>query len=294
MSSLRSSDISEPEESARYLLLDVLQQGYRHSTFLQSLEKPLNASQVTQFRSHISRRLRNEPVQYIIGNWDFFGLTFLCQAPVLIPRPETEELVEIILRRKLLGDVSEPYILDVGAGTGVIGIALLSRLPGAKCLAIDINPTAVNLSRENAARILGRDSNRYHCQHMSLAELAGNTVFRQKFDLIVSNPPYIPVEEMATLQPEVGAFEDERALCGGREGLDVVSQLIGSAQALLSPTGPRELWMEVSHRHPAMIERLLRPPNQCEMEFVESIVDLSGKPRFVRLRCADPSESLRL
>ena len=287
MSSLRSSNVSEPEESSRYLLLDVLQLGYRHSTFLQSLEKPLSVSQVAQFRSHLSRRLRNEPVQYIIGNWDFFGLTFLCRAPVLIPRPETEELVEHILQRKLLGEIRNPYVLDVGAGTGVIGIALLSRLSGARCLAIDVNPVAVSLSQENAGRILGRDADRYSCRYMSLSELACDISFRHKFDLIVSNPPYIPAEEMATLQPEVRGFEDERALCGGQEGLDVVAELMGSARALLNPAGTREVWMEVSHRHPAMIQQLLQPPNDFKMEIVESITDLSGKPRFVRLRSSE-------
>lgn len=287
MSLLKESNISEPEESTRYLLLDVLQKGYRLSTLLANMDQPLTSSQTALFHSHLQRRLRSEPVQYILGNWDFFGLTFLCKAPVLIPRPETEELVEAILDRGTLCNAREAFVLDVGAGTGVIGIALLSRLSQAKCLAIDINPLAVDLSRENALRILGSESRRYQCQDISFNELATRKDCHHKFDIIVSNPPYIPTEEMDSLQTEVKDFEDERALCGGAEGLDVVLQIIHGARALLVPEGPREIWMEVSPRHPNMIRSLLEQSGGPKVELLEIIEDLSGKQRFVRLRCKD-------
>ena len=124
----------------------------------------MTASQLLRLDEFISRRLKREPVQYIIGNWDFCGHTFICEPPVLIPRPETEELVEMIIQRDSLSQLrsssqtrSQVHILDIGTGTGAIAISLLAALPFAKCTAIDINEACISLAQKNAALILGNE-----------------------------------------------------------------------------------------------------------------------------------------
>ena len=228
---------------------------------------------------------------------------------VLIPRPETEELVDYILSSKILRGISEPKILDVGAGTGAIGIALLSKLPTAACYAIDINEVAVELANENAMHILtplsataSRSSsvvsssssaaasriNRYNCELISFLDFISSGKHRGKYDLIVSNPPYIPSDEMLELEPEVKNFEDHRALYGGDDGLSIVRDIILHSKQLLRPNGPGEIWMEVARRHPKAIEELMKGKESglygVDFDFVEGIVDMSGNPRFVRLR----------
>ena len=121
-------DVAEANLSARYLVCDAAQVGPRYSDFKSALDRnsQLSLSQMDQLKSHIHKRLARMPVQYILGNWDFFGLTLSCKEPVLIPRPETEELIEFILKSKVI-----PYngtILDVGAGTGAVGLAILSQM----------------------------------------------------------------------------------------------------------------------------------------------------------------------
>ena len=184
----------------------------------------MTASQLLRLDEFISRRLKREPVQYIIGNWDFCGHTFICEPPVLIPRPETEELVEMIIQRDSLSQLwsssqkrSQVHILDIGTGTGAIAISLLAALPFAKCTAIDINEACISLAQRNAALILGNEqaNERFEGIVTSYEDFARNENNRMQFDLIVSNPPYIPSHDMISLQEEVKNFEDERALDGG-------------------------------------------------------------------------------
>ena len=165
--------------------------GYKYSSFLQNQQTSLTLSQHASFVENIHRRSLQEPVQYIIGNWDFYGHTFLLNPPVLIPRPETEELVDFILKTREVKEMKKrPVILDIGAGSGVIGITLVDQLKAleAHCLAIDINSKAVELSLENAKRILKDEFYRYNCFCKSILELAEDTSYYHSFDLIVSNP----------------------------------------------------------------------------------------------------------
>jgi release factor glutamine methyltransferase len=323
-------NIPDAEESARYLLCDVANIDYRLSSFQKSGGIVLSGEQLSRFSSHCQRRLDREPIQYIIRNWDFYGFRVKCSSPVLIPRPETEELVERILASGVLGAKSHshaPHILDIGSGSGVIGIALLSEHPGATCVAIDIDSSAVALSRENVESVLcsqcdrqgqSSDANskptsrkccRYEVKLSSVADLCADESNFGMFDLIVSNPPYIPSADMDGLQPEVRDHESRLALHGGATGLDLVQQIISSAGPLLSPSGSRELWMEVSHTHPAAIEAwMLRgscsgthaaAPRRddrnrerdssglaplSQFKFVEGMRDSFGQWRFVRLR----------
>lgn len=263
------SGVSDSEASARFLVCDAATIGYRMSDFHRCQNQQMSPAQLEKLKDHCLRRLQRVPVQYIIGNWDFYGLTFRCEPPILIPRPETEELVEMIIsscstKQKVL------QILDVGSGTGAIGIALLSQLKNAKCTAIDIDAKAVSLSMENANSILFKGvtsvpfaddlSLRYNCLHSSFenfSEEARNpsNSYHKRFDIIVSNPPYIPTSEMSTLQDEVSLYESRTALHGGDDGLDIIKAIIMNGCHLFHPGGPQELWMEVSHTHPDVIKK---------------------------------------
>jgi release factor glutamine methyltransferase len=257
---------------------------------------------VTKLITNTEKRAAKTPIQYILGNWDFYGMEILCEEPILIPRPETEELVEMIIASVGAAEGKpDLHILDIGSGTGALGIALLSQLPRATCTAIDINQQAVNLSNLNAKRCLP-NADRYTCMHssfMQYAQQAKNAISVGSWnpvDIIVSNPPYIPSEEMETLQPEVKQFEDPVALHGGLDGLDMVRDIVLNTAHMFRKQGDerkststhQELWMEVSHTHPDRIRDWVldscNADDKFPYEFVDGINDLSGNPRFVRLR----------
>ena len=315
---LDENEVPESDISARTFLCDVTKIGYRLSDFNRHQDLPLTSTQIQTLNEYCKLRIERMPVQYVIGNWDFYGLTVLCKPPVLCPRPETEELVERILSTNILQTLGRPArILDVGAGTGVIGLALLSQLPTATCDALDINPIAVDLANANAKLILGTNNSRYTCHHQSFMDFVTSNKYTGQYDLIVSNPPYIPTEELAGLEPEVKQYEDQGALDGGIDGLDMIRDLILHSSSLLRPHSPKnptitssniptstdtfdkeavvcgELWLEVARQHPVQIQTMMEsskstaihsPPWSEHFSFVESIIDFAGNPRFVRLR----------
>ena len=242
--------VQDPDDSARHMISHATRIGYKFSDFTRNRDKLMTKEEIENYLIMCTKRAEHMPVQYIVGNWDFYGLTLQCKPPILIPRPETEELVENILQSGLLQKLKAPRILDIGAGTGAIGLALLSHLPGASCQAIDLNIDAVNLANENARVVLGVDQRRYYCTHSDFRSYVAEYVRKisharssqptttgtgaattpswndQTFDLIVSNPPYIPKGKIPSLQREIRDFEDHRALDGGMDGLDMVRDLI--------------------------------------------------------------------
>lgn len=194
-----------------------------------------------------------------------------------------------------------PRILDVGAGTGAIGLALLKELPNAKCVAIDINPKAVQLATKNALSVGVNE--RYEVLNMSLQEYHFSGLGSCMFDIVVSNPPYIPSVEMLTLEPEVKQYEDPLALHGGKDGLDIARQLLEYTPSFLKSAEEsfgegegevkcrpfREVFLELAWQHPPLLENELHGADGKALapwEIVEGIQDLSGRPRFVRLKLA--------
>ncbi|CBN79402.1 similar to HemK methyltransferase family member 1 isoform 1 [Ectocarpus siliculosus] len=308
----------------------------------------------TEFRRLcVLRAVQHVPVQYLVGEWDFYGLTLEMAPPTLIPRPETEELVEMILKwlrpdvmnaiavdraadapaaggdgaDSSSSDESGMRFLDVGSGTGALGLALLGELPsGARCVAVDTQESAVRLSRRNAART-GLQA-RYSCFHAAVAELAPSekgsvttpAIDRPprssvekggredldldgSFDFVVSNPPYIPTRDMEGLPRDVADHEDSVALDGGEDGLDVVRDIVRLCPRLLRKGGPRQLWMEVDTSHPEAMQRWLGlevglgegagGSQECRARGVakfEWMRDMSQRPRFVRLTFAEQDE----
>mgnify|MGYP005821621371 CR=1 FL=1 len=192
-----------------------------------NFERPLNETELATFRAMVARRARREPLQHILGTQEFFGLEFEVTPDVLIPRHDTETLVTEALLRK----PGAASVLDIGTGSGCIAVALAKQLPDAKVAAIDISAAALTVARRNADR-----------NGVMVEFLAGSLlepVAGRSFDLIVSNPPYIPAADIEALEPEVRDHEPKGALDGGTDGLDVYRALIPAALACLNPGGWR-------------------------------------------------------
>jgi release factor glutamine methyltransferase len=188
-------------------------------------ERPLEEGELAAFREMVRRRVRREPVQYILEKAEFWSLSLRVTPAVLIPRGDTEVLVEEALRRGVAKS-----ILDVGTGSGAIALALASELPGARVEGIDLSLEALALAEENARR---------HNLQERVAFRAGDLreLPQRSWDLIVSNPPYIPAEDIGALMPEVRDFEPRLALDGGSDGLDAYRLLASQAPSRLNLGG---------------------------------------------------------
>ncbi len=233
----------------------------------------LNRKEQTSYAATIERRLAFEPVQYITGTQEFFGLAFEVGPGVLIPRPETELLVEAALDRLPRDQPIE--ILDVGTGTGAIAIALASRLPQAKITAVDLSATALEIAGRNVRRYNFED--RIELLESDLLESLQTS--ESRFDAILSNPPYVPQGDRAEMHPQVRDYEPALALFAGRDGLEIYRRLIPQAKAALRKRGL--LAMEIGYRHREAIGELLAGWNG-----VQFLDDLQGIPRVAVARKA--------
>lgn len=219
----------------------------------------------------VERRLKREPLQYILGTQGFMGLEFIVGPGVLIPRHDTEVLVAYAV--STLSALKNPYVLDIGTGSGAIILSLLKELKGARGLALDISAEALTIAKQNAQRfklnerVTFRESDIF--SEMQAAE-------RLSFDLIISNPPYIPAGDKATLQREITDYEPENALYGGEDGLVFYRQIIPNAKDYLKSGG--WLMFEAGHDQAPAVETLLR---QCNYENVSHFNDLRGVSRFI-------------
>jgi release factor glutamine methyltransferase len=214
----------------------------------------------------LERRERGEPIQYIAGEAEFFGLPFRVTPDVLIPRPETEHLVEKAL--ELARAFAAPRIVDVGTGSGAIAIALAHKLPNARITALDLSERSVEIARENAERNGVGERFRFECG--DLLEL----VTAERFQLVVSNPPYVPEGDRATLAVEVREYEPAMALFAGADGLDVYRRLIPQAHGVLVLGG--FLLMEIGYGQAEAVRSLLAAAGFGAVEFV---ADLQGIAR---------------
>jgi release factor glutamine methyltransferase len=188
-------------------------------------DKPLAPPELAACRDVVARRARREPLQYILGSQDFYGLDFEVIPGVLIPRHDTETLVEEAVKRCR----PDAVVLDIGVGSGCIAVALAKTLPGSEVFGVDPSAEALDLAGRNAAR----HGVTLHLVHGSIFEPFSGRMF----DLIVSNPPYIPADLLSTLQPEVRDFEPRGALDGGADGLDFYRRIIPAAGGYLARDG---------------------------------------------------------
>ena len=227
-------------------------------------DTPLTAEQVAQYESWLERRAAHEPIQYILGEQEFFGLTFTVTRDVLIPRPETEHLVEAVLARV---PHDQPLcIADIGTGSGAIAVALAQSLPQAQVTALDISVAALAVAKGNAEAHHVYDRMRF-LQSDLLSAVVG-----ERFDAIVSNPPYVAEGDRASLEPQVRDYEPASALFAGPSGLDVYERLIPEAYEALKPGG--WLLMEIGQGQRDALAQLLSGWSQ--ISFVD---DLQGIPR---------------
>ncbi len=234
-------------------------------------DEPLAPDTAAVLRALVERRRTGEPIQYITGETEFYGLSFGVNRDVLIARPETEHLVEkaIALAAGFVG----PRIVDVGAGSGAIAVALAAKLPAAQMTATEISASALTVARENAKRNGVAERVRF-LEGDLLAPVAG-----ERFDLIVSNPPYVPEGDRDTLSVEVRDYEPAQALFAGEDGLAIYRRLIPAALGALVSGG--FLVIEIGYGQQAAVRGLLAKSGFEEIEF---IADLRGIPRVASAR----------
>lgn len=197
-----------------------------------SFERPLAEAEINSFRDLIKRRGQREPLQHIIGSTSFCGLEIKVNPQVLVPRPETELLAERGWTFLNARSLPRPAVLDIGVGSGCLAIALASKCPTAEVTAVDISPEALAVAQENAARHGVAERIRF-----LQGDCFGPLATGSSFDLILSNPPYIPTAEIATLQPEVRDYDPHTALDGGADGLDYGRRLAAEAGRFLNQQG---------------------------------------------------------
>lgn len=209
-------------------------------------------SQTEPFWALLDRRLRREPLAYILGRKEFFSLDFEVGPAVLIPRPETELLVEETLR--LIAARPSPRVLDLGTGSGAIAIAVAACAERARVLATDVSSSALMLARRNAAR--HGCASRVEFAVSDLWEGLCACECRPRFDVIVSNPPYVTDAELEALAPEVRDYEPSVALAGGADGLDLTRRIVAGARNFLLPAGA--LVVEAGAGQSGMVAELMR------------------------------------
>ncbi|MCU0293651.1 MAG: peptide chain release factor N(5)-glutamine methyltransferase [Thermoanaerobaculaceae bacterium] len=219
----RREGLPDPAREARWLLARCLNRA--EGWLVAHADESVSESDAARFRSMVARRASGEPAHYIAGSCPFFGREFLVAPGVLIPRPETELIVEHALGLSL---PPAPRVLDVGTGSGCLATTLAMELPGARVVATDVSPSALRLARANARRLAARVA-------CCLADLA--TPLRGGFDLVVANLPYIPDGELSTLAPEIRDHEPRLARAGGTDGADLLHRLVADLPRLLAPGG---------------------------------------------------------
>lgn len=228
---LEQAGLPDAALDARFLLEEVC--GTNLQTLLVFPEKKVTEEEVNQYRAFIQRRKDREPTAMILGEWDFMGLTFRLNKSTLIPEQDTEVLVETALeelKRRGLGE-APLRILDLCTGSGCILLSLLHELRNAGGLGTDLSEEALEAARENAVRLGLQERSAF--RRGDLWEPVGD----ERFDLIVSNPPYVPTEVIPTLEPEVRCGEPYAALDGGEDGLVFYRRIMKEAAGHLKPSG---------------------------------------------------------
>jgi len=281
---LPGSSDGENRRTARLLLAHVL--GLDQATVLVRSEDTLAEAQFGSYLALISRRGRGEPLQYILGHQEFFGFDFVVTPAVLIPRPETEFLVEDVLKlyhknqdkwSALPTGASGPTIVDVGTGSGCIAVALAKMIPAARVIATDISKEALAIARLNAERNGVEDRIRF---------LGGDLFaplrplgFEGSVDFVVSNPPYVADSDSAILQKEVRDFEPRCALYAGPDGLDVCRRLLSEGRCYLSRGG--FLVCELGYGQAAPARRIA---SEAGWRIMNVTADLQQIPRVLSLQ----------
>ncbi|MBZ5569500.1 MAG: peptide chain release factor N(5)-glutamine methyltransferase [Acidobacteriia bacterium] len=281
---LEENHVGSARMNAEVLLMFVL--GCDRAHLYAHPERELSAEETERYDEALATRARGVPAQYIVGHQEFWGLDFIVGPAVLIPRPETEHLVEAVLElcRQLPHPISpkpgetrvgqppgratgQPRIVDVGTGSGCVALALASELTEAEIHATEISEEALEIARANAARLALDHRVTFHRTDL-LVGVPGS------FDIVASNPPYVGESEYDKVQLEVRKYEPRGAVFAGAEGMDVIRRLAPQARAALKPGGT--LAMEIGYSQEAAVREVLH-----DWREVRTVPDLQGIPRVV-------------
>ncbi|MBI5116828.1 peptide chain release factor N(5)-glutamine methyltransferase [Candidatus Poribacteria bacterium] len=270
---LRNAGVTDTSRlEAEVLLADTL--AVSHAKLIASYTDYLGAEERAEYLSRIARRLRGEPVAYITGRKEFMGFTFRIDRRALIPRPETETLVEHVVEQVRSSERRTTYIVDIGAGSGCIAISLALLLPGATIHAVDISENAISLARLNAAE--HRVSERVAFYIGDLCSCLPDAL-RGSIDVIVSNPPYVTDAEYPALESGVREFEPMVALKGGADGLDLFRRITAVAREYLKAGAL--LAVEIGENQADEALKILRRAEHfTEMRIIH---DLAGRHRVI-------------
>jgi release factor glutamine methyltransferase len=264
---LEAAGIEESRISAEVLMFHVL--GCDRAYLFGHPERELTRGEQSRYEEFVSRRAGGEPLQYLTGHQEFWRADFLVSPAVLIPRPETEHIIEVVLdlvQRFALGPRLK--VVDVGTGSGAIAVTVARELPKAEVHAVDLSPDALEVARTNAER-LGA-----HVQFM-VSDVLADVVRDGSYDLVVSNPPYIGLNEQ--VQDVVKGYEPHMALFAGDDGLDVIRRMVPQAFEALRSGG----WLvtEIGYSQAEAVKSLL-----SAWQEVHSVPDLAGIPRVIVAR----------
>ncbi|MGD0670907.1 MAG: peptide chain release factor N(5)-glutamine methyltransferase [Candidatus Binatus sp.] len=235
----------------------------------------LSPATLDNFETMIARREKREPIAYLLGHKEFYSLDFEVSPAVLIPRPESEIVVDAAL--KFIAGAPDARVLDIGTGSGAIAIAIAVNAPRARVTAVDISADAIAVASRNARRHKVED--RATIRRADCFEILDGGPALGSFDVIVSNPPYLDDAEIAALEPEVRGFEPRVALSAGAGGLDIFRRIAAGAPRHLASDG--ELIVEVAAGQAAAVAKLVE---EAGLQVVSVINDLTGHPRVVRAR----------
>jgi release factor glutamine methyltransferase len=269
---LDSNAVGSPRLNAEVLMMFTL--GVDRAYLYAHPERELTVEEESRYDEALQQRARGIPSQYITGHQEFWGLDLIVNPAVLIPRPETEHVVETVLelvrcREAHAAAEERPRILDVGTGSGAIALALAHELPQAAITAVDVSPEALDVARANAARLQLENRVRF-MQSDLLTALSPD----DRFEIIASNPPYVGLGEEDKVQREVKKFEPKIAVFAGEEGLDIIARLIPQARAHLVPGG--YLVIEIGYTQSQRVMSMLDG-----WDDVHTVPDLQGIPRVV-------------
>jgi release factor glutamine methyltransferase len=269
---LKSKGAESPRLDAEVLLAHA--RGCRRIELYTAFEEEPSEAVRTAFRELVGKRAKGAPVAYLVGRREFFSLNFEVTPDVLIPRPETETLVvRAIDLAKGIGDSLQ--IADVGTGSGIIAVTIAKQVKQCRVAAIDISRAALEVARRNAVQHNVADRIEF-----IESDLFAAVAVDSKFDMILSNPPYVATNEIATLPADVREYEPRTALDGGVNGTEVIERLVPQSVERLQPGG--WLLMEVGSNNAEIVEKIVR--SNPAFEIGETLKDAAGLPRVVQGR----------
>ena len=280
---LAKKNIPQARLDGELLLSHVL--GLKRLDLYLQFERVLNETELSSFKIVLKRRAAHEPIAYILGKKEFWSREFIVTPDVLIPRPETELLIEHILNFFSSSSPSSPSsslplegggiqgegeILDIGTGSGILAVTLAKEIESIHVDAIDISPQALTIAKKNADKFEVSPKINF------IEEDFASYTFSKTYDIIVSNPPYIPTEEIDTLMKDVAHFEPKLALNGGKDGLDFYRKIAQKAPTLLKPNG--FIFVEIGESQAKDVTKIF---GENELKNISVIKDYSGNDRVV-------------